>query len=941
MYESYTNLLMNEEIELKSIGKEVTSENLLEIYNQLKILETDKKTAKKYKKQICELITLSLNYLLKSENSPDVFDTFCSLNFMNEYIKLSDLNIYSINLEIIKSFSFILINLQNQTKIYYILSGNLLNQIILKDYSSYDEEFFSFYVSFLKSISLRIDLNTIQLFYRENNNTFPLIESVIKIYNHRDSMVRNVVRTVILNVLKIKYDKIEEHFCQLPSISYFQNISCHLRDICIKFNEEIINNGRFNDYFDDIIEELLFIDDIFHLNLKKVNFILLNSIFYYFILPILCGSIVTKEKPTIKINVVIFLIIILFKYVKYETFRNCLFSLIFLDKLNQDIINFLNQPNDPPYYSFLMENKNISLCDFISQNYSLKFRQTLISDGNIYCSNFKKKYPELEEIIQKFKNYLSVVKKETNKEKKFVDSKEKIETIIMSYFDNNNLEKMNNYHKSISSGTGVKLGLYSFTEETEIFDVCFMCYMKILFEDINDNNENKKDKFIYINNTIKENILNLLDPKDDNIILLVNILIYVCQHSNICNLLLNLAKLEDLKERINENNINDNINNNENNINDNKIINNEKDDITLVENSLIFSNNNTFIFNNNFFKSNSPLKINFNLGLFKTLLNLFYFISPPFRKITFRLIIKNLENLTLNEKKKLLVTLNDEEKDTFNEIQKNLITKIEHSMSDQKIFRDNGYIFFSDLWKFYKKDSEENLDKDVKLITSSPFILLNENNKYEDFPFILKTNLNDTNIFKSDILLYMYIHDLKEMYFGENKKKELKKKLIKEENPLIIKNNFELEINKNYNFNELKTKYKQNLIYENVQFKINKNEDEDYKEKILLISNYFIYFGDLKNEEISFEYKFRLDFLAKYEKEGVEKKEINYITNDENDNKYEISIIFINETICEDILSKIFESVQHIKNEHIIFFKRFFEDEKNSIIGEDEDDDSD
>ena len=102
-------------------------------------------------------------------------------------------------------------------------------------------------------------------------------------------MVRNVVRTVILNVLKIKYNKIEEHFCQLPSISYFQNISCHLRDICIKFNEEININGRYNDYFDDIIEELLFIDDIFHLNLKKINFILLNSIFYYFILPILCG----------------------------------------------------------------------------------------------------------------------------------------------------------------------------------------------------------------------------------------------------------------------------------------------------------------------------------------------------------------------------------------------------------------------------------------------------------------------------------------------------------------------------------------------------------------------------------------------------------------------------------------------------------------------------
>ena len=932
-----TIIPINQEIQLKQIGKEVTSENLLEIYNQLKLLGTDKQTAKKYKSQICNLISLSLDYLLKSDNYPDVFDTFCSLNFMNEYISLSDLNIYSINLEIIKSFSFILINLQNQTKIYYILSGNLLNQIILKDYSLYDEEFFSFYVSFLKSISLRIDQNTIQLFYIEKNNTFPLIESVIKIYNHRDSMVRNVVRTVILNVLKIKYDKIEEHFCQLPSISYFQNISCHLRDICIKFNEEIINNGRFNDYFDDIIEELLFIDDIFHLNLKKVNFILLNSLFYYFILPILCGSIVIKEKPKIEINVVIFLIIILFKNIKYETFRNCLFTLIFIDKLNQDIINFLNQPNDPPYYSFLMENKNISFCDFVSQNYSLKFRETLISDGNIYYSNFKKKYPELEEIIQKYKNYLSVVKNKNNKEKNFVDSKEKIETIIMSYFDNNNLEKMNNYHKSISSGTGVKLGIYSFTEETEIFDVCFMSFMKILFEDINDKNENKKDKFTYINNTIKENILNLLNPKDENIILLVNILIYVCQHSNICNLLLNFAKLENLKERINENNLNNN--NNENNLNNNINNNNESNDNILEENSLIFSNHNTFIFNNNFFKLNSQIKINFNLGLFNTLLNLFYFISPPFRKITFRLIIKNLENLTLNKKKKLLVTLNEKEKDIFNEIQNNLITKIEHSMADQKIFRENGYIFFSELWNFYQKDTDENLEKDIKLITSSPFILLNENNKYENFPLILKKSLNDTFIFKNDILLYMYIHDLKEIYFEEKKNIEIKKKLIKDENPLIIKNNLELEINKQYNFNELKNKYKQNLISEIVQLKINKNED--YKEKILLISNYFIYFGDLKNDEILFEYKFHLNYLAMYKKEENDKKELNYIINDENENKYDISILFKNENICEEISSKILDNIQHIKNEHVILFKSFFEDEKNSIFGEDDEDDSD
>ena len=260
-------------------------------------------------------------------------------------------------------------------------------------------------------------------------------------------------------------------------------------------------------------------------------------------------------------------------------------------------------------------------------------------------------------------------------------------------------------------------------------------------------------------------------------------------------------------------------------------------------------------------------------------------------------------------------------------------------MADQKIFRENGYIFFSELWNFYQKDTDENLEKDIKLITSSPFILLNENNKYENFPLILKKSLNDTFIFKNDILLYMYIHDLKEIYFEEKKNIEIKKKLIKDENPLIIKNNLELEINKQYNFNELKNKYKQNLISEIVQLKINKNED--YKEKILLISNYFIYFGDLKNDEILFEYKFHLNYLAMYKKEENDKKELNYIINDENENKYDISILFKNENICEEISSKILDNIQHIKNEHVILFKSFFEDEKNSIFGEDDEDDSD
>ena len=39
---------------------------------------------------ICELINLSIEFLLKSDNYPDVFDAYCSFNFMNEYLILSN-----------------------------------------------------------------------------------------------------------------------------------------------------------------------------------------------------------------------------------------------------------------------------------------------------------------------------------------------------------------------------------------------------------------------------------------------------------------------------------------------------------------------------------------------------------------------------------------------------------------------------------------------------------------------------------------------------------------------------------------------------------------------------------------------------------------------------------------------------------------------------------
>jgi protein CLEC16A len=124
---------------------------------------------------------------------------------MNEFIYLASLNNRNISLQIIKSFSVLILNLSNTTTLYYMFSNNFINQIISNDYEKYDDDFISYYVNFLKSLSLKIDTTTIQFFYHKQHNSFPLLQASLKLYNHNDAMIKNTVRNVVLTVLKSTY----------------------------------------------------------------------------------------------------------------------------------------------------------------------------------------------------------------------------------------------------------------------------------------------------------------------------------------------------------------------------------------------------------------------------------------------------------------------------------------------------------------------------------------------------------------------------------------------------------------------------------------------------------------------------------------------------------------------------------------------------------------
>ena len=242
---------------LKASSEEKNLDNFSEMYYCLKEIN-DKEKQTKYKEDITQLIQLIIEYLIIADKKEDqtFFETFCELDYMNEFIVASKSKNIDILLQIIKSMSNLILTIKNKAAIFYIFSNNFINNIITNDdIQDSSEDFLSYYVNFLKSLSLKIDNTTLQLFFQKEKNSFPLLENALKLYNNEDSMIKNVIRNIFLKFagLSTENKPLKEYLMSLPILKYFCFLSCRLVDMTIELNRiagyEILYNYNNNKNF--------------------------------------------------------------------------------------------------------------------------------------------------------------------------------------------------------------------------------------------------------------------------------------------------------------------------------------------------------------------------------------------------------------------------------------------------------------------------------------------------------------------------------------------------------------------------------------------------------------------------------------------------------------------------------------------------------------------
>ena len=965
---------------IKAIKDNVSSINLELIRNEFQYIE-DSGKIENSSDIICSLISIVGNYLVSAENQkiPEefaIFDTFCFLDFMSEFLKLSSYDLYKIDLQLIKMLSFLLINIKNKPWLYYICSNNLLNKIISKDYSKYDDEFLSYYVNFLKSLSLLLDETSITLFYIEKNNSFPLIENILKLYNHKDSMIRNVVRNTVMNIFRVKNAKIEEYFSKLPSVLYFVKIINQIKDICFEIKEEIINQNtkKISYLFDDLYDEIIYIDDLLNLKLERINYILINCFFYFFIIPILCGSICDMNKKVSK-SMALFILIFFFVNMKNEVFKNCLFSLLFLDELNQDMEQFLNLEKD--LKDFFINNINInneqnqnninnqiSFSQFFSEHYTYYFLLTLIESNNIIYTKYGKIYPQLNEIMENGKG----LSNELIYEKKYsYDEKvKKLHEIIDKYLDKEDLINMKNYHEYLSKATGLLIGIsnkenFNNKEKEDLISTnSFLCQLKTVFNAIN----NEKEKKLLVKNKIKKNLFDSINSQKEEILLLFNILIFVVQNKeiNISKILLKLANIYNVFE------------NNKFELKNfkNIDINNPINEINKLDSKISFTKD-IFTFNNYYFsvldiiinEDNANNNLSENLSF---MLNKEIYLLP----ITYQILYQNIINFSVDENYKLLINVSDKLRKNIESKYKSILFCTNSLFNNDPKNRENCYDILYDQWRIYKDMNSKNLFQIIKKNILSKldvlylkknidnncdynegFEILNLNNlnanKNNQFSEILSSSKKENICFDSNLLIFMLIYDLKTIFKKRKSDNNINipNKLMKNKFPLDL-SSYDFQIGEKYNLE----KFNSNEIYkQQIHYKIltsDNTKDKPFIKCEIFFYRSFIYFG-LKNQE-------DLDKILIFKKIDIKLIEVNKDYNQKevenciqiklDDGNDELILIkFENKNTRNNFKDLINKKIMTSSNDERLLFSQFFEElirkyrinENNNNLDEDDD----
>ena len=323
-------------------------------------------------------------YLIAAEKKkfPQYFKSFFDLNVLDVFNSLLDLDIPDVSFCILEALNFLLLNLKNEQLKLKIYSTKYKTKILGQEMNIIDklsglnlegkDEFLNIQINFMKSLSLKFDTSNIFYFFDKDVNQFQMLTKSFSMYNNSDPMVRNVVKNILLSIMKIKNEDLNNFLVAFPINIYYTNLVLNFKNyilqLCLIDLSEIYNDelfGIFRRKHDELIDISMYLGDILDLGIKPINFMLINCLLNEIILP-LFKVIISRNKETANISIALYIFTIIIFNMKNKDITSIISYLLFEENVPQALLKYIYD------YSFkFMSLDYMSKINYIIENCQL------------------------------------------------------------------------------------------------------------------------------------------------------------------------------------------------------------------------------------------------------------------------------------------------------------------------------------------------------------------------------------------------------------------------------------------------------------------------------------------------------------------------------------------------------------------------------------------
>ncbi|XP_050940425.1 protein TRANSPARENT TESTA 9 isoform X3 [Cucumis melo] len=247
-------------------------------------------------RSISELITYG------DQHDASFFEFFMEKQIMGEFVRILKISrAATVSLQLLQTMSIIIQNLKSEHAIYYLFSTEHMNKLITYAFDFRNDELLSYYISFLRAISGKLNKNTISLLVKTQNDkvvSFPMYVEAIQFAFHEENMIRTAVRALTLNVYHVGDDYVNRFITSPPHADYFSNLVTFFRKQCIDLNDLVTETMRSAEpststilaAVDEIEDNLYYISDVISAGIPDVGRLITDNILRHLIFPLLLPS---------------------------------------------------------------------------------------------------------------------------------------------------------------------------------------------------------------------------------------------------------------------------------------------------------------------------------------------------------------------------------------------------------------------------------------------------------------------------------------------------------------------------------------------------------------------------------------------------------------------------------------------------------------------------